>query len=45
MSHDWIFAVDNGGVVTSLIEHTRIYTEDAGKIDGTVQSSLVRADD
>ena len=31
-------------VVTSLIEHTRIYTEDAGKIDGTVQSTLVRAD-
>ena len=44
MSHNRIFAIDNGGVVTSLIEHTCIYTEDAGKIDGTVQSTLVRAD-
>ena len=45
MGNDGVFAVDNGGVISSLVEHTHIHAEDVGEVNGASHSSLVRADD
>ena len=45
MCDDRVAAVDNTGVVPSLVEHTDIKTQDIGEIDGSLHTAFVRADD
>ena len=45
MCHDRVLSVYDGGVISSLIEHTHIDAEHVGEVYGTRHRSLVRADD
>jgi len=45
MSNDRVAAINNSGVVSSLIEHTHIETENVGIVNGTAHSAFIRADD
>ena len=45
MGHNGVPAVDDLGVVASLIEHTHIHAQVVGQVYGTVHGSLVGADD
>ncbi len=44
MRHNRILAVDDAGIVPSLVEHSGIHAQNAGKINGPVQCTLVRRD-
>ena len=43
--HDRVLAVDDAGVIASLIEHTHVNAQVVGKIHGAGHGSLIRADD
>ena len=45
MGHNRVAAVYDSRIISALIEHTHINTEDIGHIDGTLHSTFVRADD
>ena len=45
MGNDRVLSVDNGRVITSLVEHTHVNAENIGKINSTSHSSFIRADD
>ena len=42
MCDDGVLAVDNGRIVTALIEHTGINAEYVGKINGSVERAFIR---
>ena len=44
MGYNWVTSVYNLAVITSLIEHTHIYTEDTSHVYGTVCTTFIRAD-
>ena len=45
MSYDGVTTVDDPGVISSLVEHTHIQTENVGDVDGTSHTTFIRADD
>ena len=45
MGYNRITAIDNTGVIPSLIEHAHIQTQNICHIDGTAHTALVGADD
>ena len=44
MSYDRVTSVYDTAVITTLVEHTHVYTEYVCKVDSTVCSTLIRRD-
>ena len=44
MGHNRVPAVNYDRIVPALVEHARVHPQNAGEIDGPVQSPFVRAD-
>ena len=45
MGHDGVPAIDDSGIVPSLIEHTHVDAQVVCQVDGAVHGALVGADD